>query len=807
MIESLVKGELGVLKNERESVHAYLKSDMPANSYRIDESLTPDLASLARSLAIAEVQKRFAGHFGDGDEVAPRKLAGKSSSSQSVAERSESPGVRARVRAPTVLRALGMGDDANHRSQLIDRIASVLDTMRNEHRFQLQEVEKDIAAGVHAQVNVLKKAVESVNQASSLHEGVTSKFASIQDDIKSCRGEISEREFAEGVTLRNVKINTERARDLLRAYGSVPERIAALEQRMNANSDKLYEIFVEWHEMKTLRSCILNNLENMEESMSKEKVKYVLGEHFRCVSAFGKLLWGEVFGRIRRAFDVAQYEPGKLTEAALIVQYSDESEVAERARLRRRLEDRGLDPRDHLAAISPNKMRAECIHVFETRARQRLNDILPIDTSDTEFINAATTLLFDLRILREDVSPCVPSDYGIIPMHKALYDERFVECVDRAMTSASELKGQMLLSLIGWMEQYQDEVAQLGLPPHPTLVAHADTLMEIYLSGSLSRMRGWLATIIDRRDKVEFRGKMCYTVAPDDVFGFLDKDMRVVCEEGCVRGVYLVRYAKQVAAVILEEFVESMQSRIVGSDTELEELCAIVSDCSRSQDLCSEVLSFVANHLGSEHDHDTSIAEAFEEVQSSFLRLSIRCIHAIADDILKSLEGVVGDLFGDEWERGDFKGAVMIKSTLIDYFDDPDQGIRGWLSDAYFFGKLCAIVLDRIIAAYMNRLLSVAGTFASVPRAAARMKSDADELESCFAAYISDLKYGAVRDGSVVTEKFGLIRLCSSFLISPLRIVSSGTCLNCWAATPRLFCFVCFPSLQTLTNEMPSRTL
>ena len=199
-------------------------------------------------------------------------------------------------------------------------------------------------------------------------------------------------------------------------------------------------------------------------------------------------------------------------------------------------------------------------------------------------------------------------------------------------------------------------------------------------------MRTYLATIVERGDTVEYREKNHLgTVAPEDVFSFLDQDVRVVCEEGCVRGSYLVRYVKETAVVILEEFIASMEAR-VAKGADVDELCAIINDCSRSQKLCGDVLSFVTSNLGSDKDHDTAAVEAFDDVQSSFLRLSVRCVHAMADTILESLTVLLAKYL-EASGSAETRAAATIRSTIMDYFDDPDQGIRGWLSDVYFFAS------------------------------------------------------------------------------------------------------------------------
>ena len=141
--------------------------------------------------------------------------------------------------------------------------------------------------------------------------------------------------------------------------------------------------------------------------------------------------------------------------------------MAERC-ARRRLE-RGDLTRDALAAISPNKMRSECIHAIETRARQRVEeaplDMLPIDGQEKveAFVSGGTTLLFDFHLqrrCRKVLSPrlrahCAPQG----AVRRAVCKVRG----DMSNEASEMLPGASLLLLIGWMEQYQEEVANLRI--------------------------------------------------------------------------------------------------------------------------------------------------------------------------------------------------------------------------------------------------------------------------------------------------------------------------------------------------------
>ena len=774
-----------------------------SSSWNINLSLTPELEKVAKSLAVAEVQNRFVSLFHSSGGLVSKPATADDASSTTASMH--------RAMALRMKRAR-----SRERAAALDRRMCAIDKMRAEHAADLASAEAQIAAGVHAQVGVLDKSTQLIARAGGTFLGIKEAFSSVTKEVGACREVVHSKDCQDAVRLKRARNNLKTVLRLLNVHGSVPRRIAALERIIRSDESMLYDVFVEWHKMQSLRKKILEQLDakpdgnaaRLRQRGMLKGMKEVVGDHFQCVFTFGQKLWGLIFMRVKRALDIAPYEPGHLTAAAMAIEFADNALEEERMRLQKRLEANGCDPAKADAMVPSKKMKAECLHTFEARARERLDALVPLGGADRDeeatertsaaaFVDGATTLLFDLRVLAEDVARCFPPHYDILGIHLEWYNARFSQRLAqltgggdgdedddddthasprRATRRSNDVEQSDALScvtnsdillLLGWVDQYDEEVARLNCAGRvsKSVTRSADKLAATYLTRALSRMRQWLRVIVERRDSVALHNQRCYTVAPEDVFSFLDQDARVVCTDGCVRGSYLARYVRECVALILREFTAHLRTRV--DVAEVDFLCAAVNDCSRSQELCADLVAFISNHLkGSNKESALNVGEA---AQNDFLRLAVRCVQRMADIIMESLDCVFGNLFGGDWESGASLDAAKMSETFADYFQDPEQGVREWMQDQYYFGKLVALIVERTIAAYLKRLTSVKGVFASVPRAAARMRADAKKLQSCFCEYLDDLKFGAIRDKQALSSRFSLIELAADFLSNPSR--------------------------------------
>lgn len=221
-----------------------------------------------------------------------------------------------------------------------------LGTMGFNLEKNLLEVEGQLNGAVQSKLDSLKRAVDLMDESATKLTLLSTSIARTDERIALTNTAISN--FANLKRAANARENLRKVLDQVDFFASVPERVAALRDRLAANSLSLKEAYLEAIKLESLRAALIKEMkvsrnrrmsvdtttlsggaagmlgagEYSEETYSK--VRESVEKHLRLVPEFVKELRGTVMNIIDRMFDIAPNTPEEVVGAFEIIEMQAE---------------------------------------------------------------------------------------------------------------------------------------------------------------------------------------------------------------------------------------------------------------------------------------------------------------------------------------------------------------------------------------------------------------------------------------------------------------------------------------------------
>ena len=690
-----------------------------------------------------------------------------------------------------------------------------LDTLIAQYEQQERVIEAELKTTVESQLRDMRHSVELLEKARLEMQVTKESFSSIATQY--ARYDHSVQDFAAVQQLKFARVNLKRILQMLEAYTAVPFRVRELQRSLAENPAQLKHVWAEWYGIREWRASMIaeveaslsaghgpdgavsgagggtssNNADVVHWNPSANtriEMLSVLHSHFHLVDTLGEAIWEQVWARIRNCLVLAQYEPAMLVCAVEVIERTDARHAAAA----------GADP---AAQSGPGVHKAKCEEVLKEAANERLVALLPPPplTSSSNFaespssatatglmspmqspppqanmptlqatLQSATSLIFDLRVVADDVVRCFPPPpkYHVLKLFREAYEERLAQVlqpsVNRVMREDASKAGRAgdMLDLVSWMSQYNEMLKDIdGVLDCRAFEAWCELLMEEYVEQAMPRVSGWVDNIVENREnvvEVSSSDGSLFTVVLFDLFHLLSEELTVVGDR--VRGVHMLRFF-QACISILEQYQQKEAQQMPA--LELSRACALINDNERAQDLCDSFLALCQDKMD---EHSARAAEdAMEIAFAGFLQNATQAVQCVVDLVFDELAEVWLAMFEREWEESLSMSAETVCATLEDYIDHPESGLRRWLAGPYFFGKTLFAVLQRTVRRYVERLLYHPRRFGSIARAAARVSEDHRAFRTFFEAYLPDLRFGGIRSRDELDAHLQVLLSVSAF--------------------------------------------
>ncbi|CAK9024378.1 Exocyst complex component SEC6 (AtSec6), partial [Durusdinium trenchii] len=451
------------------------------------------------------------------------------------------------------------------------------------------------------------------------------------------------------------------------------------------------------------------------------------------------------------------------------------------------------------------------------------NDKPPVEV----FLGSVSTIVLDMTVIAEDVAKCFPESYNVLGLYRWLFERRLLALMRPVWEGAQVAPGDKL-RLVGWLDDYLQTVESLDRRSAPAggdsfagslkkrssvsqklthqggdpsqqqeqqqrendqnpleegsgkifneedhrsaanirakeLRRETENLMASYIADALQRMRDYMRAILNRSDtpSLSTDGSL-QTAISVDVFQMLSHELSAVVSHGVV-GRHLASFVQrgvlEVLRVFQNEQIEQLKDPMV--DIPIEMCCAKMNDYELMYDLCDNAL---AKEISDGFDRAVSGGDTlFKDLQDELDRAGSQ---RIVLEIFKELndQGVLAVLFTPKWESGAQPTAAILRKTLEDYFDHPEQGLRGWLGSELLFGRTVALCFERLVQDYVMLFMSRTTPVADKAMTITRLRADAVLFRQCFEQYLDVLVYGKVRSAEDVKAKLAVLLHISNIL-------------------------------------------
>lgn len=333
-----------------------------------------------------------------------------------------------------------------------------------------------------------------------------------------------------------------------------------------------------------------------------------------------------------------------------------------------------------------------------------------------ELVDAGTSLLFDLKIVQQDVQRCLHVDQQLsaVDIYIQAYNVYFEQMF---LTPANVTE---MLEMIEWIDYYESEMQTFG---RLKKIEHTGTslhvirtqLLDQYLEQVQAQMSTWLENIWNRDDSSVAHRKSgtLHSPAPQDMIDILKTQLSIAADH--LSELSLLQVSKQLMLCLYQVYHKNADSRLLStqehqtqSGVDLENLCCLINDTDTLQNQCQDLVSVVETKLKSEkwiHEFNTTL----DRITREFIALAGRTCHCVCQQIFQEMteDQVFVPWFRLEaWEREEEPVMENLCLTLEDFFHDLHEWVSG---RTFFLPKILRFCLERTVREYEQRFVTKYG--------------------------------------------------------------------------------------------------
>ena len=374
----------------------------------------------------------------------------------------------------------------------------------------------------------------------------------------------------------------------------------------------------------------------------------------------------------------------------------------------------------------------------------------------------------DLRLIKEDVVPCMPPKWKIFEVYVKYFHTMVYETVKNIV--ASEPDVATIIKILEWIKMYKSTMnREMGIMESKLVPALLDgkesTLIDDYLAIIIRKMEEWMDNLA-RTEKKEFMER---TTSPDEdtdgkyisggasiMFQMISQQIDVAADSG--QGRVLVAVVEECVRVIKDrqmEWTELLQSELKKQiDTPelvpnglVEYTMALANDNILCADYTEAILGRTEPLVSSKYK--AKISNGFGQSIDGFLDLAKFCLSIILQVTFNDLKSPLSAIFTSSWYGG--SDISRIVATLKEYTDD----FHAHLNE-YLFEMLMEDMVVQFLKSYMGASRNKSTKF-KIPAAIDQIRNDVRLAYGFFSQFIA---------GNVVQEYFRIFELVMTILSS-----------------------------------------
>eukprot|EP00981_Chlorochromonas_danica_P002368 scaffold455_cov155-Ochromonas_danica.AAC.6 len=344
----------------------------------------------------------------------------------------------------------------------------------------LAEVDGQLNGAVQSKLDSLKRAVDLMDESVAKLTTLSSAIARIDERIGQTNTAIAH--FPSLMQAANARENLSKVIAQVEFFASIPQRIAALEDRLATRPDQIKDVFVEATKLEALSTALRQEM--MRASSSRHSVSSIDGlnpsqeieRYLQPVPRLVNQVMAQVMGSVERMFDLAATHPEDLVTAVEIIEMQQDYNERRNKRILAQQKAKGAQAGppaklyEDISASVQQRVRKLLDHVMEGEFEAMPGYLQQSQSQATAFITAANQALFRVKFFQTDVVPCLPPHFDPLFMALEAFDFFFLPHLsDLLDKELGRLKVAEILDVISWLDVYKASLEDLGFPSRDSL--------------------------------------------------------------------------------------------------------------------------------------------------------------------------------------------------------------------------------------------------------------------------------------------------------------------------------------------------
>jgi exocyst complex component 3 len=513
--------------------------------------------------------------------------------------------------------------------------------------------------------------------------------------------------------------------------------------------------------------------EAMYQGRNNEDVKRTLQRYFerldRTNEEFEKIFWGMA----RNLIDIIRCNnPTLVVKIAKIIELDERLDEKSIALQNAKTQYQDMASKFRSIRGSPRKLKLyfqrfeETIDssvqlMFEQHVEKYANDY-------TAMMENLDWVYDDLRLIKEEVVPCMPPKWKIFNIYVKHYHKLVYETVKNLV--ASEPDAATIIKILEWIKTYKSTMnREMGIPTSelvpPLLDGKESVLVDDYLQIIVRKVEEWMTNLANT-EKKDFMER---TASPDEdaegkyitggaaiMFQMISQQIEVAADSG--QGRVLASVVEECVRVIKnrqQAWMELLQSEVKKQIDTPEEvpvgLVEYTMALANDQILCADYTEAILGRTEPlvSSKYKAKISNGFNQTIDGFLDLAKFCVTVILQIVFNDLKPALATLFTSSWYGGTDVNRIIV--TLSEYAEE----FKSHLND-HLFETLMEDMLAQFLRSYMAGVKNKQAKF-KMPAALDQIKGDVRQAYGFFQKYM---------EPQVVQDYFRIFEMTMGILAS-----------------------------------------
>jgi len=518
----------------------------------------------------------------------------------------------------------------------------------------------------------------------------------------------------------------------------------------------------------------------MHQGRNNEDVKRTLKLYFKRLEEANEDFESSFWELARSTLDIIRCNnPTLVVKLAKIIEYEERLDEKSIAVQEAKSHYQDLENKFRSIRGSPRKLRSY-FQRFEETIEQSVQEMFDQHVEKygedfTAMLENLDWIYDDLRLIKNEVVPCMPPKWNIFEVYVKYIHKRVYETIKGIV--ASEPDAATIIKILEWIKTYRSTMnREMGFPESklipPLLDGKESVLIDDYLHIIIRKVEEWMDNL-SNTEKKEFMER---TTSPDEdadgkyvsggaaiMFQMISQQIDVAADSG--QGRVLAAVVEECVRVIKNrqsQWTELLQSEVKKQLETPEEVpvglveytIALANDQILCADYTEAILARTEPLVSSKYK--AKISNGFSQSIDGFLDLAKFCVSIILQSVFNDLKPALTPIFSSSWYGGSEVSRIV--ATLQEYTDD----FQAHLNE-YLFETLMEDMLVQFLKAYVVASRSKQTKF-KMPAAIDQIRNDVRLAYGFFSQFIA---------GNVVQEYFRIFELMMTILQSTKQSFSA----------------------------------